>query len=181
MRMIKASSIPSTKKRNAKALEWRLHMNTPYFKNLLKENNQCPEIKIPGDIILRMIFAESSGNPKAIEYRKDKSGNPVPIGFGLLQVRPETVEELKRVGRVPKNSEPDLLNPQDNISVGTTYLNYLWDTVAPFGSRKIFEDATPEQKMRYVRAAWNTGPTTVRKKGITERGKAYNAKIEGME
>jgi soluble lytic murein transglycosylase len=42
-----------------------------------------------------------------------------------MQITPGAVEQLRNTGALGKNESPDLSNPQQNIRVGTLYMNYL--------------------------------------------------------
>ncbi len=71
---------------------------------------------MPTDMMMRMMMKESTMNPYAV------SGASEPAR-GLLQVKPSTATEMWQKGKVPEDM--NLYNPEDNIKVSMTYLDYL--------------------------------------------------------
>lgn len=82
---------------------------------------------------------ESAWNPKAQS----------PVGAaGLMQVMPRTAEHTVKMGNIPGYyNSSQLLNPQTNILIGTSYLEYVYQM---FGRNRILSSA-----------AYNAGPGRV--------------------
>lgn len=91
----------------------------------------------PG-IILSLIETESSYRNTVVS----KKG-----AVGLMQLLPDTAEEVARTYRIPYHSEADLYDPATNLRLGVAYLAYLRGR---FGN-----------SLHYL-AAYNMGPTALR-------------------
>jgi soluble lytic murein transglycosylase-like protein len=68
------------------------------------------------DMLMRMMMKESTMNPYAVSVASEPAR-------GLMQMKPSTTTDLWRKGLVPEDM--NLYNPEDNIRVGMTYLDYL--------------------------------------------------------
>jgi len=95
---------------------------------------------IPQSYAMAIARQESAWNPKARS----------PVGAsGLMQVMPGTATHTVQMFNIPGYSDPaQLLDPQTNIDIGTSYLQYVYNQ---FGNNRIFASA-----------AYNAGPGRVR-------------------
>lgn len=80
------------------------------------------EYKVPFDLIMAVMEVESAFNPQA----RSRSN-----ALGLMQIKADAAGrdvfvKLEGINRSP--SEKELLNPKDNIRIGTAYLSLLRDT-----------------------------------------------------
>ncbi len=85
--------------------------------------------------------------------RQESAWNPKvksPVGAsGLMQIMPGTATHTVQMFNIPGYSSPSqLLEPDTNINIGTSYLQYVYQT---FGNNRIFSSA-----------AYNAGPGRVR-------------------
>ncbi len=73
-----------------------------------------------------------------------------PVGAsGLMQIMPGTATHTVKMFSIPGYSSPgQLLDPETNINIGTSYLQYVYQQ---FGNNRIFSSA-----------AYNAGPGRVR-------------------
>jgi soluble lytic murein transglycosylase len=95
---------------------------------------------IPQSYAMAIARQESAWNPKA--------GSPVGAR-GLMQIMPGTATHTVNMFSIPGYSGPtQLLDPQMNINIGTSYLQYVYQQ---FGNNRIFASA-----------AYNAGPGRVR-------------------
>ncbi len=105
---------------------------------------QCGELlsekEIPQSYAMAIARQESAWNPKV------KS----PVGAsGLMQIMPGTATHTVKMFSIPGYSSPgQLLDPETNINIGTSYLQYVYQQ---FGNNRIFSSA-----------AYNAGPGRVR-------------------
>lgn len=92
--------------------------------------------EIPQSYAMAIARQESARNPKV------KS----PVGAsGLMQIMPGTATHTVKMFSIPGYSSPgQLLDPQTNINIGTSYLQYVYQQ---FGNNRIFSSA-----------AYNAGP-----------------------
>ncbi len=96
--------------------------------------------KIAPELILALMATESSFRPHA----ESKAG-----AVGLLQLLPNTAQEIAQSEKISYSGRTDLFNPIINLQLGVAYLAYL---------KKRF----PEKNV-YL-AAYNFGPTAVGRK-----------------
>ena len=68
-------------------------------------------------LILGIIYTESSGNPQAESFTKDKNGNKVVVARGLMQLTKIAVEEVNNVYNRYFIFD-DMLKPESNIECG---------------------------------------------------------------
>jgi len=96
--------------------------------------------EIPQSYAMAIARQESAWNPKVRS----------PVGAsGLMQVMPATAAHTVKKFSIPGYSSPSqLLDPETNINIGTTYLQSVYDQ---FGQNRIFASA-----------AYNAGPGRVR-------------------
>ena len=96
--------------------------------------------EIPQSYAMAIARQESAWNPKV------KS----PVGAsGLMQIMPGTATHTVKMFSIPSYSSPgQLLDPETNINIGTSYLQYVYQQ---FGNNRIFSSA-----------AYNAGPGRVR-------------------
>ena len=96
--------------------------------------------EIPQSYVMAIARQESAWNPKV------KS----PVGAsGLMQIMPGTATHTVKMFSIPGYSSPgQLLDPETNINIGTSYLQYVYQQ---FGNNRIFSSA-----------AYNAGPGRVR-------------------
>ena len=96
--------------------------------------------EIPQSYAMAIARQESAWNPKV------KS----PVGAsGLMQIMPGTATHTVKMFSIPGYSSPgQLLDPETNINIGTSYLQYVYQQ---FGNNRIFSSA-----------AYNAGPGRVR-------------------
>ncbi|WP_431139674.1 murein transglycosylase [Enterobacter mori] len=85
--------------------------------------------------------------------RQESAWNPKvrsPVGAsGLMQIMPGTATHMVKMFNIPGYSSPSqLLDPDTNINIGTSYLQYVYQQ---FGNNRIFSSA-----------AYNAGPGRVR-------------------
>ncbi|MFP3786425.1 transglycosylase SLT domain-containing protein, partial [Burkholderia sp. SIMBA_024] len=85
--------------------------------------------------------------------RQESAWNPKvksPVGAsGLMQIMPGTATHTVKMFSIPGYSSPgQLLDPETNINIGTSYLQYVYQQ---FGNNRIFSSA-----------AYNAGPGRVR-------------------
>ncbi len=87
--------------------------------------------------------AESARNPKV------KS----PVGAsGLMQIMPGTATHTVKMFSIPDYRGPgQLLEPETNINIGTSYLQYVYQQ---FGNNRIFASAAYNAGPGRVRTAW---------------------------
>ncbi|MHA0932274.1 murein transglycosylase [Enterobacter hormaechei subsp. xiangfangensis] len=95
---------------------------------------------IPQSYAMAIARQESAWNPKVRS----------PVGAsGLMQIMPGTATHTVKMFNIPGYSSPSqLLNPETNINIGTSYLQYVYQQ---FGNNRIFASA-----------AYNAGPGRVR-------------------
>jgi len=95
---------------------------------------------IPQSYAMAIARQESAWNPKVRS----------PVGAsGLMQVMPGTATHTVKMFNIPGYSSPSqLLDPETNINIGTSYLQYVYQQ---FGNNRIFSSA-----------AYNAGPGRVR-------------------
>ena len=95
---------------------------------------------IPQSYAMAIARQESAWNPKVRS----------PVGAsGLMQIMPGTASHTVSMFNIPGYSSPSqLLDPQTNINIGTSYLQYVYQQ---FGNNRI-----------YASAAYNAGPGRVR-------------------
>ena len=68
-------------------------------------------------LVLGIIYTESSGNPQAESFTKDKNGNKVVVARGLMQLTKIAVEEVNNVYNRYFIFD-DMLKPESNIECG---------------------------------------------------------------
>lgn len=104
--------------------------------------------EIPQSYAMAIARQESARNPKV------KS----PVGAsGLMQIMPGTATHTVKMFSIPGYSSPgQLLDPETNINIGTSYLQYVYQQ---FGNNRIFSSA-----------AYNAGPGRVRTGLATAQG-----------
>lgn len=117
---------------------------------------------LPVSLILAVMETESSFQPQALS----KAG-----ARGLLQLLPQTAEEVARMHDIPYSGAEELWNPIKNIELGTAYLAYL---------KKRFS------QQHHFLAAYNFGPTAIQRRlkngdRWLENTKFYVNKIQGLE
>ncbi|MXG71652.1 murein transglycosylase [Escherichia coli] len=95
---------------------------------------------IPQSYAMAIARQESAWNPKVRS----------PVGAsGLMQIMPGTATHTVKMFNIPGYSSPSqLLDPDTNINIGTSYLQYVYQQ---FGNNRIFSSA-----------AYNAGPGRVR-------------------
>ncbi|AYU95811.1 TPA: murein transglycosylase [Enterobacter hormaechei subsp. xiangfangensis] len=95
---------------------------------------------IPQSYAMAIARQESAWNPKVRS----------PVGAsGLMQIMPGTATHTVKMFNIPGYSTPSqLLDPETNINIGTSYLQYVYQQ---FGNNRIFASA-----------AYNAGPGRVR-------------------
>ncbi|MCU3987387.1 murein transglycosylase, partial [Enterobacter mori] len=95
---------------------------------------------IPKSYAMAIARQESAWNPKVRS----------PVGAsGLMQIMPGTATHTVKMFNIPGYSSPSqLLDPDTNINIGTSYLQYVYQQ---FGNNRIFSSA-----------AYNAGPGRVR-------------------
>lgn len=95
---------------------------------------------IPQSYAMAIARQESAWNPKVRS----------PVGAsGLMQIMPGTATHTVKMFNIPGYSSPSqLLDPETNINIGTSYLQYVYQQ---FGNNRIFSSA-----------AYNAGPGRVR-------------------
>lgn len=95
---------------------------------------------IPQSYAMAISRQESAWNPKVRS----------PVGAsGLMQIMPGTATHTVKMFNIPGYSSPgQLLDPETNINIGTSYLQYVYQQ---FGNNRIFASA-----------AYNAGPGRVR-------------------
>ena len=95
---------------------------------------------IPQSYAMAIARQESAWNPKVRS----------PVGAsGLMQIMPGTATHTVKMFNIPGYSSPSqLLEPETNINIGTSYLQYVYQQ---FGNNRIFASA-----------AYNAGPGRVR-------------------
>ncbi|MDR9903263.1 murein transglycosylase [Enterobacter hormaechei] len=95
---------------------------------------------IPQSYAMAIARQESAWNPKVRS----------PVGAsGLMQIMPGTATHMVKMFNIPGYSSPSqLLDPETNINIGTSYLQYVYQQ---FGNNRIFASA-----------AYNAGPGRVR-------------------
>ncbi|HFD2410965.1 murein transglycosylase [Enterobacter hormaechei] len=95
---------------------------------------------IPQSYAMAIARQESAWNPKVRS----------PVGAsGLMQIMPGTATHTVKMFNIPVYSSPSqLLDPETNINIGTSYLQYVYQQ---FGNNRIFASA-----------AYNAGPGRVR-------------------
>ena len=95
---------------------------------------------IPQSYAMAIARQESAWNPKVRS----------PVGAsGLMQIMPGTAAHTVKMFNIPGYSNPaQLLDPDTNINIGTSYLQYVYQQ---FGNNRIFSSA-----------AYNAGPGRVR-------------------
>ncbi|EOZ9311291.1 murein transglycosylase [Enterobacter hormaechei] len=95
---------------------------------------------IPQSYAMAIARQESAWNPKVRS----------PVGAsGLMQIMPGTATHTVKMFNIPGYSSPSqLLDPETNINIGTSYLQYVYQQ---FGNNRIFASA-----------AYNAGPGRVR-------------------
>ena len=95
---------------------------------------------IPQSYAMAIARQESAWNPKVRS----------PVGAsGLMQIMPGTATHTVKMFNIPGYSSPSqLLDPDTNINIGTSYLQYVYQQ---FGNNRIFASA-----------AYNAGPGRVR-------------------
>ena len=98
------------------------------------------ELELPLSLIMAVIHQESEFYPNA---RSSKGAQ------GLMQIMPGTATHTVKMFSIPGYSSPgQLLDPETNINIGTSYLQYVYQQ---FGNNRIFSSA-----------AYNAGPGRVR-------------------
>lgn len=97
---------------------------------------------VNADLIAIIISLESAGRPGATS----------PAGAqGLMQVMPDTAQDIAGKFLLTPTSQYDIYDPATNIEFGTAYLAYLRNE---FGR----PDADPAKLVRLVAAGYNGGP-----------------------
>lgn len=86
------------------------------WNKFIKEASE--KYKVDEKLIKSIIYAESSGNPHA-----KSSSNAI----GLMQIKPSAagLEVYRLYGKKGQPSIQELYNPQENINIGTAYINFL--------------------------------------------------------
>lgn len=127
------------------------HISRQAKKYLPAVDSAAETTKLDPALVLAIIHTESAFNPMA--------RSPVPA-FGLMQIVPRFAGKEAYMQLYGKNEvlPPEYLyKPDNNILLGTTYLERLFNTY--------FKDVEDADKQRYlVICAYNWGPTAVRKK-----------------
>ncbi len=114
---------------------WQFAFPRAYAK-FVKKN--CKRFGVPEQMVWAIMRAESRFNPNAISA----------VGArGLVQLMPYTAEQLEKLMHHPPISAAQLIEPQNNIELGTRYLARLL---------KQFDGYVP-----LVAAAYNAGPQRV--------------------
>ena len=98
---------------------------------------RCRELRLDPYLVSALIFTES-------RFRKDAVSEVGAVG--LMQLMPETAQDMAQLESLPKVSEEDLLEPGLNIRLGTRYLSRL---LRRFDSEE------------FALAAYNAGPGVV--------------------
>ena len=98
---------------------------------------EAAEKDVPADLIAALIYTESRFRDQTSEAG----------ARGLMQITPETANEIERLSGGSTFVLEDLGDPDLNIAYGTFYLRHLFDT---FGDNEVA-----------VLAAYNAGPTQV--------------------
>ncbi len=108
------------------------------YKDLFDRNTSGKDI--PQSYAMAIARQESAWNPKVRS----------PVGAsGLMQIMPGTATHTVKMFNIPGYSSPSqLLDPETNINIGTSYLQYVYQQ---FGNNRIFASA-----------AYNAGPGRVR-------------------
>lgn len=109
---------------------WRSVFPLAFQEDVLKASEKTG---LSREIILSFIYKESAFEPRAVSHA---------YAMGLMQLLEKTARALH-----PDQALPDLLNPEDNIRLGTEYISAL-------ASR--FHDQLP-----LIAAAYNAGPSHV--------------------
>lgn len=92
---------------------------------------------LDANLIIALMREESHFNPKA------QSGAGA---VGLMQILPSTALHVASIKNINYQGKSSLLNPQDNIQLGSAYINYLNDK---------------NENMAYTVASYNAGPGAV--------------------
>lgn len=103
---------------------------------------------IPQSYAMAIARQESARNPKVRS----------PVGAsGLMQIMPGTATHTVKMFNIPGYSSPSqLLDPETNINIGTSYLQYVYQQ---FGNNRIFASA-----------AYNAGPAACGHGLVTAQG-----------
>lgn len=107
-------------------------------------------------VLLRSIsIIESSLNPNAINYNKNKYGKITSYDYGLMQVNSSHLEKLKSLG-VIKNKKDLLTNPCLNVQIGSLILashiqkcGVNWNCLGSYNAG--FSDKRYNARMNYAR------------------------------
>ncbi len=105
------------------------------------------------DLFARYISGKAIPQSYAMAIARQSAWNPKvrsPVGAsGLMQIMPGTATHTVSMFSIPGYSSPSqLLDPETNINIGTSYLQYVYQQ---FGNNRI-----------YASAAYNAGPGRVR-------------------
>ncbi|MGM5483144.1 MAG: transglycosylase SLT domain-containing protein [Nanobdellota archaeon] len=115
-------------------------------------------------LIQAQIIRESGGDPEAI--------NPNDPSYGLMQImkptKDDVVQELKDKEIKERSYNPDLMDPQENILIGTYYL-------AKRINNAIERGAAKEDVLKYALAEYNHGVGNMKK--CIENGRYINFDI----
>ncbi|QCI15942.1 transglycosylase SLT domain-containing protein [Buchnera aphidicola] len=112
-----------------KSIEKKLYK----WNSFIEEASQ--KYKVDKKLIQSIIYVESSGNPNA-----KSSSNAI----GLMQIKPSSagLEVYRFYGKKNQPSIEELYNPQNNINIGTAYLNILQKSLINIKNKDIMKYAT---------------------------------------
>ncbi len=112
---------------------------------------EAERLQVDPALVLAVIHSESSFNPMARSH--------IPA-FGLMQIVPRFAGKeayMHRYGKEKVLSADYLYNPENNVTLGTTYLKIL--------QSRYFKSVKDPDKQRYIIVcAYNWGPTAMRKR-----------------
>ena len=123
--------------------------NFPYRTEVLAAARRY---SIPPALLLAIIHAESSFNPRAVSHKG---------AVGLMQLMPSTARWM-----APGVSREQLFNPALNIEIGARYLRYL--------ANRYNGDA------RKILVAWNAGPGRLDKGHIPRETRVFVRRVHSL-
>lgn len=121
--------------------------------------NLCQEHSLDYDLMLAVMFHESSFNPEAKNVNKNGT-----VDSGYMQINSSNIDWVNELA----GKEIDLFNPEDNILAGVLIFEYYQDSWKGKVDESILN--------RYTLNSYNMGITGYRKAGFPDR--EYNRKIE---
>lgn len=125
-------------------ISWRAHPDALSLSEISELSpfilSKSFEYRVSPVLVLSLIEVESNFQPAAVSQRG---------AIGLMQLMPETAEQIARAHGMEWNGPSVLVDPKMNIEFGLRYMAYL---------KQNFEDPA------HILAAYNIGPNAVKRK-----------------